>query len=71
MVWSRGDILDATAPTAERRYIMTNDQFYGIFIILLFILVIVEIGMFSIRDYLKEIKELLEKYINQKPPKGE
>ena len=50
---------------------MTNDQFYGIFIILLFILVIVEIGMFSIRDYLKEIKELLEKYINQKPPKGE
>ena len=50
---------------------MTNDQFYGIFIALLFILAIVEIGIFSIRDYLKEIKELLEKYVNQEPPKGE
>ena len=50
---------------------MTNDQFYGIFIALLIILAIVEIVTLSIRDYLKEIKELLEKYVKQEPPKGE
>ena len=50
---------------------MNNDQFYGIFIVLLLIMMIVEIGMLSICDYLKEIKKLLEKYVNQEPPKGE
>lgn len=50
---------------------MNNDQFYGIFIVLLLIMIIVEIGMLSICDYLKEIKKLLEKYVNQEPPKGE
>lgn len=50
---------------------MNNDQFYGIFIGLLLIMMIVEIGMMSICDYLKEIKKLLEKYVNQEPPKGE
>ena len=50
---------------------MNNDQFYGIFIALLLIMIIVEIGMLSICDYLKEIKKLLEKYVNQEPPKGE
>ena len=50
---------------------MNNDQFYGIFIGLLLIMIIVEIGMMSICDYLKEIKKLLEKYVNQEPPKGE
>ena len=50
---------------------MNNDQFYGIFIGLLLIMIIVEIGMLSICDYLKEIKKLLEKYVNQEPPKGE
>ena len=50
---------------------MNNDQFYGIFIGLLLIMMMVEIGMLSICDYLKEIKKLLEKYVNQEPPKGE
>ena len=50
---------------------MNNDHFYGIFIGLLLIMIIVEIGMMSICDYLKEIKKLLEKYVNQEPPKGE
>ena len=50
---------------------MNNDQFYGIFIGLLLIMIIVEIGMLSICDYLKKIKKLLEKYVNQKPSKGE
>ena len=50
---------------------MNNDQFYGIFIGLLLIMIIVEIGMMSICGYLKEIKKLLEKYVNQEPPKGE
>ena len=50
---------------------MNNDQFYGIFIGLLLIMIIVEIGMMSICDYLKVIKKLLEKYVNQVPPKGE
>ena len=50
---------------------MNNDPFYRIFIGLLLIMMMVEIGMLSICDYLKEIKKLLEKYVNQEPPKGE
>lgn len=50
---------------------MNNDQFLVVFAVLLFIMVIVEIGMLSICDYLKKIKKLLEKYVNQKSPKGE
>ena len=50
---------------------MNNDQFLVVFVVLLFIMVAVEIGMLSICDYLKKIKKLLEKYVNQKPPKGE
>ena len=50
---------------------MNDAQFYGVFIELLIIVAVVEIGMMSICDYLKEIKKLLEKYVNQEPPKGE
>ena len=50
---------------------MNNGQFLVVFAVLLFIMVVVEIGMLSICDYLKKIKKLLEKYVNQKPPKGE
>lgn len=50
---------------------MNNGQFLVVFTVLLFIMVVVEIGILSICDYLKKIKKLLEKYVNQKPPKGE
>lgn len=50
---------------------MNDAQFYGVFIVLLIIMAVVEIGMLSICDYLKKIKRLLEKYVNQEPPKGE
>lgn len=50
---------------------MSNDQFLGFFIGLLLIVIIVEIGMLSICDYLKGIKKLLEKYISQESLKGE
>ena len=50
---------------------MDDAQFWGIFIGLSLILMIVEIGMLSICDYLKGIKKLLEKYINQELTKGE
>ena len=48
---------------------MNDAQFYGVFIERLIIVAVVEIGMMSICDYLKEIKKLLEKYANQEPPK--
>ena len=50
---------------------MNDAQFLGGFAVLLIIMAVVEIGMLSICDYLKEIKKLLEKYVNQEPPKGE
>lgn len=50
---------------------MNDAQLCGIFIALLGILATVEIGMISICDYLKEIKKLIEKYVNQEPQKGE
>ena len=50
---------------------MNNVQFFVVFAVLLFIMAAVEIGMLSICDYLKKIKKLLEKYVNQKPSKGE
>lgn len=49
---------------------MNNDQFFGVFVVLLIIMEVVEIGMLSICDYLKKIKRLLEKCVNQEPPKG-
>lgn len=50
---------------------MSNDQFIGIFVGLLIIMVTVEIGLLSICEHLKEIKRLLKKYAEQKPPKEE
>ena len=55
----------------KEMYTMNDAQFYGVFIALLIIMAVVEIGMLSICDYLKKIKRLLEKYVNQEPPKGE
>lgn len=49
---------------------MNDAQLCGVFALLL-IMAVVEIGMLSICDYLKEIKRLLEKYVNQKSSKGE
>lgn len=49
---------------------MRESQFIGIFFGIL-IMLTTEIGFITICSYLKEIKRLLEKYINQKPPKGE
>ena len=50
---------------------MSEYQFIGIFFGILIIMLITEIGFITICSYLKEIKKLLEKYINQEPPKGE
>ena len=52
-------------------YTMNESQFYVVFIELLIIMATVEIGMLSICDYLKEIKKLLGKYVNQEQQKGE
>ena len=43
---------------------MNDAQFFGVFVALLVIMAAVEIGMISICDYLREIKKLLEKYVN-------
>ena len=50
---------------------MRNDQFYGIYFGILIILMILQWHMMSICDYLKEIKKLLEKQVNQESSKGE
>ena len=50
---------------------MRESQFIGIFFGILIIMIITEIGFINICSYLKEIKRLLEKYINQEPLKGE
>ena len=50
---------------------MRESQFIGIFFGILIIMITNEIGFITICSYLKEIKRLLEKYINQEPPKGE
>ena len=50
---------------------MREYQFIGIFFGILIIMITTEIGFITIFSYLKEIKKLLEKYINQEPPKGE
>ena len=50
---------------------MSNDQFVGIVFILLLIMIIVEIGMLTICDYLKKIKSQLEKDAAKQPTKGE
>ena len=50
---------------------MRESQFIGIFFGILIIMITTEIGFITICSYLKEIKQILEKYINQKPPKGE
>lgn len=50
---------------------MRESQFIGIFFGILIIMLITEIGFITICSYLKEIKRLLEKYINQETPKGE
>ena len=50
---------------------MRESQFIGIFFGILIIILTTEIGFITIYNYLKEIKQLLEKYINQEPLKGE
>lgn len=55
----------------KEKQIMRESQFIGIFFGILIIMITTEIGFITICSYLKEIKQLLEKYINQKPPKGE
>ena len=50
---------------------MRESQFIGIFFGILIIMLITEIGFITICSYLKEIKQLLEKHINQEPPEGE
>ena len=50
---------------------MRESQFIGIFFGILIIMITTEIGFITICSYLKEIKKLLEKYINQEPQKGE
>lgn len=44
---------------------MNDVQFYFIFIELFLIMVVLEIGATLILDSMKEIKKLLEKYVNQ------
>ena len=55
----------------KEKQIMRESQFIGIFFGILIIMITTEIGFITICSYLKEIKKLLEKYINQEPPKGE
>ena len=55
----------------KEKQIMRESQFIGIFFGILIIMLTTEIGFITICSYLKEIKQLLEKYINQEPPKGE
>ena len=50
---------------------MRESQFIVIFFGILIIMITTKIGFITICSYLKEIKHLLEKYINQEPPKGE
>ena len=50
---------------------MRESQFIGIFFGILIIMITTEIGFITICSYLKEIKHLLEKYINQEPAEGE
>ena len=50
---------------------MRESQFIGIFFGILIIMITTEIGFITICSYLKEIKRLLEKYINQEPQMGE
>ena len=50
---------------------MREYQFIGIFFGILIIMLITEIGFITICSYLKEIKRILEKYINQEPPEGD
>ena len=50
---------------------MRESQFIVIFFGILIIMLTTEIGFITIYSYLKEIKQLLEKYINQEPQKGE
>lgn len=48
---------------------MRESQFIVIFFGILIIMITTEIGFITICSYLKEIKHLLEKYINQEPQK--
>ena len=44
---------------------MRESQFIGIFFGILIIMLTTEIGFIAICSYLKEIKQLLEKYVNK------
>lgn len=44
---------------------MRESQFIGIFLGILIIMLTTEIGFITMCSYLKEIKQLLEKYVNK------
>ena len=48
---------------------MRESQFIGIFFGILIIMLTTEIGFITICSYLKEIKKILEKYVNQNTSK--
>ena len=48
---------------------MRESQFIGIFFGILTIMLTTEIGFITICSYLKEIKKILEKYVNQNTSK--
>ena len=52
---------------------MSEDQFIGIYFALLIIMITLEVGMISVCNHLRDIKELLGKKQNdfKQPPKGE
>ena len=49
----------------KEKQLMRESQFIGIFFGILIIMLTTEIGFITICSYLKEIKQLLEKYINK------
>lgn len=52
---------------------MSDAQFVGIYFALLIIMITLEVGMLSVCQHLRDIKELLGKKRNdfKQPPKGE
>ena len=49
----------------KEKQLMRESQFIGIFFGILIIMLTTEIGFITICGYLKEIKQLLEKYVNK------
>ena len=49
----------------KEKQLMRESQFIGIFFGILIIMLTTEIGFITMCSYLKEIKQLLEKYVNK------